>query len=78
MANSAFACAGSLLRTSSSYIWGKIIGNKAHLLVSTGIIWASSRKNLSLGFLTKRDSNQSPQLQRLARKLKIRLYQVLI
>ena len=30
--------------------------------------WASSRENLSLGFPTKRDSNQSPQLQRLARK----------
>ena len=28
-------------------------------------------KNLSLGFQTRRDSNQSPQLQRLARKLKI-------
>ena len=30
-------------------------------------IWASSRENLSLGFPTKRVSNQSPQLQRLAR-----------
>ena len=36
-------------------------------------IWASTRENLSLGFLTKRDSNQSPQLQRLARKLKCHL-----
>ena len=26
------------------------------------IIWASSRENLSSGFPTKRDSNQSPQL----------------
>ena len=33
--------------------------------------WASKRQNLSPGFLTKRDSNQSPQLQRLDRKLKI-------
>ena len=31
------------------------------------------RQNLSLGFLTKRESNQSPQLQRLARKLEFRL-----
>ena len=38
-----------------------------------GIIQASSRENLSSGFLTKQDSNQSPQLQRLARKLKFRL-----
>ena len=29
--------------------------------------WASSRQNLSSGFLSKRDSSQSPQLQRLAR-----------
>ena len=35
--------------------------------------WASTRQNLSLGFPTKRDSNQSPQLQRLARKSKFRL-----
>ena len=38
-------------------------------LVSCHVInikWASSRQNLSLGFLTKRDSNQSPQLQRSA------------
>ena len=31
-------------------------------------IWASLRENLSLGFPTKQVSNQSPQLQRLARK----------
>ena len=35
--------------------------------------WASSLENQSSGFRTKRDSNQSPQLQRLARKLKIHL-----
>ena len=35
------------------------------------IIWASSRENLSLGFPTKRVSNRSPQLQRLARKSEI-------
>ena len=34
-------------------------------------IWASIRQNLSSGFLTKQDENQSPQLQRLARKIKI-------
>ena len=31
------------------------------------LIWALTRENLSLGFLTKRDSNQSPQLQKLDR-----------
>ena len=31
-------------------------------------MWALTRQNLSSGFLTKRDSNQPPQLQRLARK----------
>ena len=43
-----------------------------------GIIWASSRENLSSGFPTERISNQSPQLQRLARKLKFHLNQVYI
>ena len=38
--------------------------------------WASSRQNLSLGSRTKRYSNQSPQLQGLARKLKFRLEHV--
>ena len=37
------------------------------------IIWASSRETLSLGFPSKRVLNQSPQLQRLARKLKFHL-----
>ena len=36
-------------------------------------IWASARENLYSGFLTKRDYSQSPQLQRLARKLTFRL-----
>ena len=35
------------------------------------IIWASSRENLSSGCPTKRVSNQSPQLQRLAREIEI-------
>ena len=35
--------------------------------------WASTRKNPSSGFLKKWDSNQSPQLERLARKLKFLL-----
>ena len=39
---------------------------------STSFIWASSQENLSLGFPTKRDSNQPAQLQILARKLKYR------
>ena len=36
---------------------------------SVNSIWASTQQNLSLGFPTQRDSNQSPQLKRLARKL---------
>ena len=49
-----------------------------NILLSIGsfkvkFIWASPRQNLSSGFLKKRDSNQSPQLQRLARKMKFRL-----
>ena len=37
------------------------------LAIPEYIIWAASRQNLSSGFPTKRDSNQSHQLQRLAR-----------
>ena len=33
-------------------------------------IWAVMHQNLSLGFPTKRDSNLSSQLQRIARQLK--------
>ena len=39
--------------------------------VKAGRTWASSRENLSSGLLTKGDSNQSPQLQRLARKIEL-------
>ena len=37
-------------------------------------IWAAIRQNLSSGFPIKQALNQSPQLQRLASKLKVRLY----
>ena len=37
-------------------------------------IWAATRENLSSVIPTKPDSNQYPQLQRLARKLKFHLY----
>ena len=40
------------------------------LFCPSSFIWATSRENLSSGFLTKQVSNQSPQLQRLARELK--------
>ena len=40
--------------------------------------WASLRQNLSSGFSPKRVSNQSPQLQRLSRKLKFHLYHIYI
>ena len=39
------------------------------MLVYTPMIWAWTRENLFSGFPTKRDSNQSAQLQRLARNL---------
>ena len=39
-------------------------------VASVAIIWASLRENLSSGFPSKRDSNQSPQLQRRSRKSK--------
>ena len=38
--------------------------------------WASMQQNLSSGFPTNPDSNQSPQLLRLARKLEFCLEQV--
>ena len=41
-------------------------------------IWASPRENLFSGCRTNRVSNRSPQLQRLARKLKFHLKQVYI
>ena len=40
--------------------------------------WAATRQNLSSGVPTKGVSNQSPQLQRLARRLKFHLKQVYI
>ena len=47
-----------------------VFHDHTHLLFANSKIemWASSRENLSSGFPTKRGSNQSPQLQRLARK----------
>ena len=39
---------------------------------ATEIYEATKRENLSSGFPTERVSNQSPQLNRLARKLKLR------
>ena len=39
---------------------------------ATEIYEATTRENLSSGFPTERVSNQSPQLNRLARKLKLR------
>ena len=46
------------------------------VLCHKNVNWTSSLQNLSLGLLTKRDSNQPPQLQRLTRTLKFRLKQV--
>ena len=41
-----------------------------HLLLYFGNNWALRQQNLSLRFLTKKESNHPAQLQRLARKLK--------
>ena len=38
---------------------------RQHRLIYIPIIWASSWENLSLGFVTRHDSNQPAQLQRL-------------
>ena len=53
------------LRSAQTVITNKVIHSRDTL--------ALSRQNLFLGFPTKRDSNQSPQLQRLARKLQVRM-----
>ena len=43
------------------------------LVIYSSTIRASMRQSLSLGFPTKQDSHQSPQLQGLARKMKFRM-----
>ena len=54
------------------YAWS-LLRNEVYAESILFIIWATSRENLSSGFPPKRVSNQSPQLQRLARKLKFHL-----
>ena len=44
-----------------------------HAIIFVNISWASTLQNLSSGFPTKRDSNQSPHLQRLPRRSKLRV-----
>ena len=44
-----------------------------HAMIFANISWASARQNLSSGFPTKQDSNQSPHLQSLPRRSKLRL-----
>ena len=44
-----------------------------HAMIFANISWASTRQNLSSGFQTKRDSNQSPHLQRLPTRSKLRV-----
>ena len=53
-------------------IWSDSIMSNEH---KHNIKWASSWQNLSSGFPTKWNSNQPTQLQRLARKMKFRLWQ---
>ena len=47
-----------------------------HMVYGDVTLWASARQNLSSGFLTKPDSIQSPQLQRLISSVAI-LYIIL-
>ena len=47
--------------------------NISDIQANTAGKWASSQENLSSGFPTKRVSNQSPQLHRLASEFKFRL-----
>ena len=42
-------------------------------MIFANISWASTRQNMSSGFPTKRDSNQSAHLQRLPRRSKLRV-----
>ena len=49
-------------------ILAKELNTTVENVVESSKLLASSRQNLSPGFLTKRCSNQSLQLQRLARK----------
>ena len=46
-----------------------------HAIIFANISWASTRarQNFSSGFPTRRDSNQSPHLQRLPRRSKLRV-----
>ena len=55
-----------------------IVVQTSDSMTTLGYICASTRQNLSSGFLTKRVLNQSPQLQRLARQLKFHLKHVYI
>ena len=64
-------------RTSGNFTQQKVVLVEG-LMWNKCIIWAPSQENLSSGFPSKRDSNQSPQLQRLARKLKFHQHQVYI
>ena len=57
---------------------GQKLYNRLHLaaiyaMIFANISWASTRQNLSSGFPTKRDSNQSPHLHRLPRRSKLRV-----
>ena len=49
--------------------WLMVEAKKVHVISNMGLV----ARNLSSGFPTKRVSNQLPQLQRLARKLKLHL-----
>ena len=63
----------SMYETESAVITYKFTqkDNGKHIYGVT--LWPATRQNLASGFPTKQDSNQSPQLQGLARKLKFRL-----
>ena len=76
-------CRGSFVAEQNRLSAWSLFPKKAYPLLCNAVDdaafnWASPGENPSSGFPTKLVSNQSPQLQRLARKLKFQLYQVYI
>ena len=70
-----YACSHHGSLRSSAWVF-RMRDGRLYVTIHTSVrtmIWATSRENLSSGFPTKRVSKQSPQLQRLARKLKYHL-----
>ena len=59
-----------ILYSLAGWLEHELVGNREDRFLPLQPKYGLRRENLSSGFLTKQDSNQSDQLQRLARKLK--------